>query len=84
MTEAANSSLAEINARLARLENAMAGGADRQASRACLPQDCPHKQRLKNTILEIIGALEASRRAFHSRQLEQLRGKLTRDLAALD
>lgn len=42
---------------------------------------CPHKQRLKETLLEAIQVLEESRKAFKSKQLEALRKKLIEVLA---
>ena len=42
---------------------------------------CPHKQCLKETLLEVIGVLEDTRKAFKSKQLEGLRKKLVRILA---
>jgi hypothetical protein len=42
---------------------------------------CPHKQRLKETLLETIQALEESKKAFKSKQIESLRKKLIGILA---
>ena len=42
---------------------------------------CPYKQRLRETLLETIQALEESRKAFKSKQLEALRKKLIGVLA---
>jgi hypothetical protein len=77
----------EINRRLANLESRL--GPSQNPECACdgaaagAPGDCPHKQRLKATLLETIETLEQSKKAFHSRSLELLRGKLTRALAEI-
>jgi hypothetical protein len=42
---------------------------------------CPHKQRMKEALLEAIHVLEKSRKAFKSKQLEGLRKKLIEVLA---
>lgn len=47
----------------------------------CLISNCPHKRKLKEVLIETIEALERTRSAFKSKQLEQLRRKLTRLLA---
>ncbi|MBN2034415.1 MAG: hypothetical protein JW836_14170 [Deltaproteobacteria bacterium] len=44
---------------------------------------CPYKQRLRETLLETIQALEESRKAFKSKQLEALRKKLIGVLAEI-
>lgn len=44
---------------------------------------CPHKQRMKETLLETIQVLEESRKAFKSKQLEALRKKLIEVLAEM-
>jgi len=43
--------------------------------------ECRHERLLKKTLLEAIGVLEETRRAFKSRQLEALRKKLIGVLA---
>ena len=48
----------------------------------CLP-GCPHERCLRTTLLETIEALEESRKAFKSKQLEALRKKLLRILAEM-
>jgi hypothetical protein len=45
---------------------------------------CPHKQRLKQTLLETIQILEESKKAFKSKQIESLRKKLIGVLAETD
>ncbi|MBI5592335.1 MAG: hypothetical protein HY881_17855 [Deltaproteobacteria bacterium] len=42
---------------------------------------CPCRQKLKETLMETIQVLEASRKAFKSKQLEGLRKKLIAALA---
>jgi len=44
---------------------------------------CCYKRLLKETLLETIQVLEASRKAFKSKQLEALRNKLTAVLAEI-
>ena len=78
MTEVSQCHLEEINARLARLEACL-----QRNAHAVTDRNCQHKQQLKATLLEIISVLDSTRKAFHSRQLEMLRGKLTKDLAEL-
>ncbi|OGV70592.1 MAG: hypothetical protein A3K19_06560 [Lentisphaerae bacterium RIFOXYB12_FULL_65_16] len=43
--------------------------------------DCPHRRRLRETLVEAIAVLEETRRAFKSKQLEVLRKKLIGVLA---
>ncbi len=45
---------------------------------------CPHKQRMKETLLEAIHVLEESRKAFKSKSLEALRMKLIQVLSETD
>ena len=76
----------EISQRLERLETLLARG---HAAAACgLPASpeaaaCSHKRRLQSTLLETIQILEETKKAFRSRALEQLRAKLTRELAEI-
>ncbi len=42
---------------------------------------CPHKHRMKETLLEAVQVLEESRKAFKSKQLEALRKKMIEVLA---
>lgn len=62
------------------LLNYLKGGGDAPVLRRCV-SSCPHKQKLKETLLETIQVLEESKRAFKSRQLEELRKKLIGVLA---
>lgn len=79
-------SWSEISQRLARLEILLEQG--RGAADCGLPASpvaaaCPHKRQLQATLLETIQILEETKKAFRSRALEQLRVKLTRELAAI-
>ncbi|MFH1999269.1 MAG: hypothetical protein ABIK28_06290 [Planctomycetota bacterium] len=47
----------------------------------CIFQECPHKHKLRKTLVEVIQVLEETRKAFKSKQLEALRKKLIRVLA---
>jgi len=47
----------------------------------CLMLHCPCRQKLRRTVSEAIEVLEETRRAFKSKQLEQLRKKLVGVLA---
>lgn len=47
----------------------------------CLLMDCPHRRRLRETLVEAIMVLEGTRKAFKSKQLEALRKKLLGVLA---
>jgi hypothetical protein len=47
----------------------------------CSRSQCRHKQKLKETLVETIEALEKTRAAFKSKQIEALRKKLIRVLA---
>jgi hypothetical protein len=47
----------------------------------CFFTDCPHRRKLRATLLEAIETLEETRRAFKSKQLEALRKKLLAVLA---
>jgi hypothetical protein len=79
-------SWSEISQRLARLETLLETG---HTAAACgLPNAlavaaCPHKRRLQTALLETIQILEETKKAFRSRALEQLRVKLTRELAEI-
>ncbi len=42
--------------------------------------DCPNSQKLKAVIVEAISVLDGTRKCFKSRQLEELRKKLTKAL----
>ncbi len=42
----------------------------------CASSECRHKQRLRETLVETIEALEKTRAAFKSKQIEALRKKL--------
>ncbi len=42
----------------------------------CMFQECPHKHKLRKTLMEVINVLEETRKAFKSKQLEALRKKL--------
>ena len=46
----------------------------------CNDGECPHCKRFKALMLEAIAALDGTRKAFKSKQLEHLRKKLTRAL----
>lgn len=48
---------------------------------ACLLLDCPHRRKLKETLVHSIGILEETRKAFKSKRLEKLRKGLFRTLA---
>ena len=50
----------------------------------CSALDCVHRRTLRETTREAIEVLEASRRAFKSKQLEALRKKLITVLAESD
>ncbi|MBI5583017.1 MAG: hypothetical protein HY892_04275 [Deltaproteobacteria bacterium] len=58
------------------------GGAEEPVSDPCL-STCRHQRLLRKTLLETIQELEASRKAFKSKQLEALRKKLTAILAEI-
>lgn len=60
---------------------AIEGGEIKNLPDTCSFIDCPHKQKLKDTLLEAIRVLEDTRKAFKSRQLEVLRNKLMGVLA---
>jgi len=45
---------------------------------------CPHKQKLKETLLETIQVLEETKKTFKSKQIELLRKKLIGILAETD
>ena len=62
------------------LLNCLKEGGDTPVLRQCVSA-CPHKQRLKETLLKAIQVLEESRKAFKSKQLEALRKKLIEVLA---
>ena len=47
----------------------------------CGSADCPHRRQLRQALKETIAVLEGTRKAFKSRQLEQLRLKLLAVLA---
>ncbi len=47
----------------------------------CLMLDCPCRKKLRRTVSEAVEVLEDTRRAFKSKQLEQLRKKLVGVLA---
>jgi hypothetical protein len=47
----------------------------------CLMLDCPCRKKLRRTVSDAIEVLEETRRAFKSKQLEQLRKKLVGVLA---
>ena len=49
-------------------------------SARCLLRECPHKRKLKETLAEAIEALEKTKAAFKSKQIELLRKKLMRVL----
>jgi hypothetical protein len=51
--------------------------------RLCNPETCPYRQRAKQILSHTIEELEATRKAFKSRQLEALRKKLLKDLARI-
>lgn len=61
------------------LLNCLKKGGDTLVQRQCVSA-CPHKQRLKETLLETIQVLEESKKAFKSKQLENLRKKLLKVL----
>ena len=46
--------------------------------------DCPHKRLLRQVLRETIETLEETKKAFKSKQLEELRKKLIRVLAESD
>lgn len=52
----------------------------RQLQECCL-MHCPHKQRLSQVLLETIEVLDATKKSFKSKQLENLRKRLTQELA---
>ena len=54
---------------------------DAACSETCLMLDCPCRQKLRRTVSDTIEVLEETRRAFKSKQLEQLRKKLIGVLA---
>lgn len=64
------------------LLNCLKEGCDTPVLRQCVSV-CPHKQKLKETLLETIQVLEESRKAFKSKQLEALRKKLIEVLAEI-
>lgn len=47
----------------------------------CLWGDCPHRRMLMNLVLHSVQVLDATRKAFKSRQLEALRKDLLRVLS---
>jgi DNA gyrase/topoisomerase IV subunit A len=49
----------------------------------CNPENCPHRQRLKELLSHTIEELEKTKKAFKSKQLEALRKKLCKDLAEI-
>lgn len=57
------------------LLNYLTEGGDTPVLHQCVLA-CPHKLKLKETLLEAIKVLEESRKAFKSKQLEALRKKL--------
>ena len=83
--ETIHSELTEIKTRLGHLESMMGGGPEISLAgwAVCPRTGCAHKQQLKQTLLETIEALDESRKAFRSRQLELLRKKLTAVLAEI-
>lgn len=62
------------------LLNCLKEGGDTPVLNQCVSV-CPHKQRLKETLLETIQVLEESKKAFKSKRLEMLRKKLIEVLA---
>lgn len=48
----------------------------------CVFVDCPHKHKLKKTLIDTIQVLEETRKAFKSKRLEALRKKLIGILAS--
>ena len=48
---------------------------------ACLVSDCPHRRKLRETLLDTVETLEQTRKAFKSKQLEILRKRLIGVLA---
>ncbi len=73
----------EIQARVEehqRLLVSLREGGDPDIQR-CFLLDCPHRRRLRETLVEVVEVLEGTRKAFKSRQLEALRKKLIGVLA---
>jgi len=50
----------------------------------CPYMDCLHERRLQQALVEVIKVLEHTRKAFKSKQLEELRKKMLRVLAEAD
>jgi hypothetical protein len=57
---------------------------NRRSFDLCSLVDCPHKRLLRQVLTEIIETLEETKKAFKSKQLEELRKKLIRVLAESD
>ncbi|GAF89124.1 unnamed protein product [marine sediment metagenome] len=70
---------AEAHGRL--LARAMGKGETGTGIDECPLMDCPHRRRLRETLVEAITVLEGTRKAFKSKQLEALRRKLIGVLA---
>lgn len=84
LTEAIVESARDLRRRVEEHEQLLArsGGVQAAASSPCLMLDCSCRQTLRRTLLEAIETLEATRRSFKSKELEQLRKKLVEVLAA--
>lgn len=70
---------AEKNERL--IAAALEGGDVKDMLAACPPLDCPHRRKLRETLVEAIFTLEDTRKSFKSKQLEALRKNLIEALA---
>ncbi len=85
VTDAIVESARDLRRRVEEHEQLLARSGGAQAGAAaspCLMLDCSCRQTLRRTLLEAIGTLEATRRSFKSKELEQLRKKLVEVLAA--
>jgi len=66
------------------LELAVRGGELTEMLEVCIACDCPHRRMLRETLSEVIRVLEQTRKAFKSKQLEELRIRLIGVLAQDD
>jgi hypothetical protein len=82
--QALDMSIREIKVKIEQHEqllDQMEGGSGVSLVPDCGLAGCSHSRRLKKILLEAVEALENSRRAFKSKELEVLRKKMIRMLA---
>src|SRR5690242_8651701 len=82
--EAIEESLAGVQAQLTRHQQLLhsALGCEHWDDGCCEASQCRHRKLLRTVLLDAVCVLEETRKAFKSKQLEQLRKSLTTVLAA--